>query len=708
MATTMNADDTGLRGSRWYMTATRWSQLTLVENDPASFDLDFWLGYFKKTQSNAACISAGGYICYYPTEVPLHWRSRWLGDGDPFGDLVAGCRKLDMHVMARVDPHAVHEDVKLAHPEWIACDANGAPRRHWSYPEVWVTCALGGYNHDFMPKVVREIAATYDIDAVFANRWAGHGICYCKHCKSTFKRESGFDLPVSEDPEHEGWIAYVAWRREVLTGVIRLWQKTIEEVRPHSRFIPNMGHNSIVDFDLNVVSEFAPILFVDHQARRGIQPHWAAGRNAKRMRGAMGDRPIGGLSSVGLEEAHRWKDSVQNPAEMELWVADGIAHGLRPWYTKFNAGIHDSRWLDPVAQMFATHRKLEPHLEGTVPSAEIALIDPLTTLANYERERRAAVEAGEFGFYHALVEAGIPFEMLSDYRLEPDWLDRYRVIVMANAAFLSDAQCAALRDYVERGGSIVASFETSRFDEKGRKRAELGLADVFGVALHGDSVGPLKNLYWEFDRKQPSSAFLLEGMEGSERIIAGTRWLKVAANEGVVVESPLKLIPPFPDLPMEEVYEREPAGEPAFFLRESGRGGRIVYTPWNIGEVFWDVLNRDHGRLIRQSILWALGCDPDVRLETSGISDLAVRMAEDRICIHLVNLSNPMMLKGPIRRHLPSPPQTLRVRLPATTKVLKVQLVLAGKTIEAQSDDDMLIIEVPPFEVSEVVRIDLD
>ncbi len=35
------ADETGLRGRRWYMTATRWAQRTLVENDPATFNLAF-------------------------------------------------------------------------------------------------------------------------------------------------------------------------------------------------------------------------------------------------------------------------------------------------------------------------------------------------------------------------------------------------------------------------------------------------------------------------------------------------------------------------------------------------------------------------------------------------------------------------------------------------------------------------------------------
>jgi len=33
----------------------------------------------------------------------LHHRIQWLGDSDPFGELVAGCRKLGMVVIARTD-----------------------------------------------------------------------------------------------------------------------------------------------------------------------------------------------------------------------------------------------------------------------------------------------------------------------------------------------------------------------------------------------------------------------------------------------------------------------------------------------------------------------------------------------------------------------------------------------------------------------------
>ena len=114
----------------------RWSQLTMVEDDPQTgkMDVPFWLDYFERTHSDAVCLSGGGCVAYYPTEIPLHHRSRWLGNRDLLGELVAGCRKLGMVVIVRTDPHATYDDVQAAHPDWIAVSAEGEQRRHWSSP----------------------------------------------------------------------------------------------------------------------------------------------------------------------------------------------------------------------------------------------------------------------------------------------------------------------------------------------------------------------------------------------------------------------------------------------------------------------------------------------------------------------------------------------------------------------------------------------
>ena len=104
--------------------------------------MSFWLDYFQRTHADAACLSAGGCVAYYPTEVPFHHRSAWLGERDVFGELVTGCRRLGMVVIARTDPHATYDDVQAAHPDWIAVartvgPAATGPRRRCGSPAAW-------------------------------------------------------------------------------------------------------------------------------------------------------------------------------------------------------------------------------------------------------------------------------------------------------------------------------------------------------------------------------------------------------------------------------------------------------------------------------------------------------------------------------------------------------------------------------------------
>ena len=110
--------------------AMRWAQLVFVENDPGHYDPDFWLDYFKRIHADGALLSAGGVVAFYPTNIPLHHRSTWLGDSDPLGYLVKGCRKMNMSIILRTDPHATRQDVYEAHPDWIAVSADGKQRRH--------------------------------------------------------------------------------------------------------------------------------------------------------------------------------------------------------------------------------------------------------------------------------------------------------------------------------------------------------------------------------------------------------------------------------------------------------------------------------------------------------------------------------------------------------------------------------------------------
>jgi hypothetical protein len=687
----------------WFDTPMRWVQLTLVENDPGRFDPQFWLDYFRRLHADAATLSAGGIVAYYPTEVPLHHRSAWLGATDPFGALVAGCRALKMHVVARTDPHAVRDEVKNAHPDWISVTATGEPRRHWANRDLWVTCALGPYNFEFMDRVHREIVSKYRVDGIFANRWAPQGgDCYCVHCERNFRAAAGRDLPRTTDRRDPGRRAFIEWRIARLTELWKAWDATVRAANPEARFIPNGPP------DMKTAGELASIQFADYQARRGLTPPWTNGHRAKEYRSVMGRRPIGGIFSVGLEEPYRWKDSVQSEAEIRLWVAEGTANGMRPWVTKFSGVLYDRRWLPIVERIYEWHFKHERYLRNELPLARVALLHSEQT-ETYHAGAVPGDRAGDhvLGMYHALVEARVPFELVHEAFLTPDRLDRFKLIILADAAALSDAQCAALRAYVGRGGSLLATFASSLYDEAGVRRDDFGLADLFGVSFAGKIDGPMQNAYLRLDadpvtgRRHP----ILAGLDDTPRIVNGVFRIDVKPRE--TFPSPVTLIPTYPDLPMEDVYPRVERTEiRELYLREIGRS-RVVYFPWDVDRTFWDVLCVDHLRLLRNAIEWATNESRPVDVDGPGIVDVTVWRQKNSMTVHLVNLTNPMMMKGPLREVLPVGPLRLRILVPEGATARKVQLLTAGTSVAARTINGALAVTVPSVDVHEVVAIDL-
>jgi hypothetical protein len=686
----------------WFDRPMRWVQLTLVENDPGRFDPRFWLDYFRRLHADAATLSAGGIVAYYPTKIPLHHRSDWLGSTDPFGTLVTGCRAMGMHVVARTDPHAVREEVRAAHPDWISVASNGEPRRHWANRDLWVTCALGPYNFDFMNDVHREIVAGYAVDAIFANRWAPQGgDCYCVHCRENFKSATGHELPATTDRTDPRRREFLEWRKTRLTELWKRWDATIRNVRAEACFIPNGPP------DMKTAGDLAPIQFADYQARRGVTPPWANGRRAKEFRAVMGRRPVGGIFSVGLEEPYRWKDSVQSEPEVRLWVAEGTANGMRPWVTKFSGVLYDRRWLPVVERIYDWHFKHERYLRNEAPLARVALLQSEQTEAYHPGVAPADRAADHvLGMYHALVESRIPFELVHEAFLTPERLDAFKLLILADAAALSGEQCRAIRDYVGRGGSLLATFASSLYDETGRRRADFGLADVFGVSFAGRIDGPMQNSYLSLDADPATGRrhAILDGLEDAPRIVNGV--FRIDVRPARAFPSPVTLIPSYPDLPMEDVYPRVARTETReLYLRDLGRS-RVVYFPWDIDRTFWDVMCVDHLRLLRNAVAWAANEPPPASVEGPGVVDVAAWRQRDSMTVHLVNLTNPMMMKGPLREAIPVGPLRVRIRLPDGAQARKVQLLTAGTTVRASAAGGVLEVVVPSVEVHEVVAVD--
>jgi hypothetical protein len=697
----------------WFDRPMRWAQINMTEDDPAKMDVPFWLDYFKRIHADAACLSAGGVVAFYPTDIQYHHRSQWLPGHESFlSDLIEGCRRQGMIVMARTDPHATYDDAKMAHPEWIAVDVNGAPRPHPDYPHMWLTCALGPYNFEFMTDVTREIVQRHNVGGVFSNRWTGNGICYCETCKKLFFDASHQQLPRTRDPKDQAWRDYMVWEQARLFELWSVWDQAIQEVRPGCRYVANSGGGATSGLDMKKVGELAPTLFADRQCRTGDMAPWANGKNGKEYRATLGMKAIGGIFNVGIVSPYRWLNSVKNPEETRLWVQDGMANGLRPWFNMVSGSVHDKRGFKVIEDLYVWHHQHERYFRNTAPIARVGLLYSQQTAQFHAGGANAKrlVEDPIDGMYQALIEARIPFEMVHEKMLDAANIDRFKTLLLPNIACLSDAQCQQLRDYVTRGGSIVASYETSLYDESGKQRTDFALGDLFGASFRGyvNANKPLQNTYLRVEGGSSGAMHspLLKGLEDAEFLMGGT-WQLSTSPRGSVTHPPLTRIPAVANLPMEKTFwTAEKTDEPEVYMRQVGKG-RIVYFPWDLDRLVWEIMSLDHMLLLQNAIAWATNEPAPLRSEGFGLFDMTAWMQKDSVTVHLVNMTNPMAMRPNVHQLIPSGPQVCELDLPAGRRASRCQMLMKGSVLPVQQTGNTVRFTVPSVLDYEVVAIDL-
>jgi len=169
------------------------------------------------------------------------------------------------------------------------------------------------------------------------------------------------------------------------------------------------------------------------------------------------------------------------------------------------------------------------------------------------------------------------------------------------------------------------------------------------------------------------------------------------------------LVPSYPDLPMERVFPesgQEATNIPAIFCREVGKG-RVVYFPSDLDRTFWEVLSEDHLVLLKNAVLWAMDEAQPMTVTGPGLIDMSYWRQKNSLAAHLVNMNNPMMMKGPYREMLPAGPYTVSLAIPAGANVARVKLLESGRVPKTRSAGGRLIVEVPRIRLHEVVAVDI-
>ena len=210
----------------------------------------------------------------------------------------------------------------------------------------------------------------------------------------------------------------------------------------------------------------------------------------------------------------------------------------------------------------------------------------------------------------------------------------------------------------------------------------------------------MKNNYVALDGTHPVNA----GYEGAARIMGGTRLMEVEPVERG--DEPFLFVPDFPDLPMEEVYPREDPKGAAVVARETAAGGRVVYIPWNIGEIFWEVMAVDHARLIRNAVLWALGKKPDVVARRAGRR----RRRRPRECRGRrrrdLQPHQPDDDEGPgAREHSARTGSACPSPCPLAKRGATARLLIADAEAAVRIEDGRAVLDIPGIDRIEVVHV---
>lgn len=673
-------------GKPWYATMRRAGQTNFNERDPIELNIDWWIKFWTSMKLDAVLINGGGIMAFYPTQIPYHHRSQFLGDHDLFGDFLKAAKAAGMRVVARMDCNYVYEEAFRAHPEWIQRNRAGNPVTHSESPWLYATCMYTTYFTEQMPAIYREMNSHYDVDGFFTNGWPSTGrptACYCDACKNA--------------PDPNSPAGYQRHLDRTL-AIWKMWDDTAKQKKPDSVYVGNLGGGIRTVIDLGKVAGIAGWFNADHQGRTGSTPIWDCAQQGRVAQSVMNGRTITNVTGSYANSSPLWRHTSKAPEEMTMWMAQTTASGMTPWFHWLGGAPEDTRWTETGRKFYQWIAVNEKHFINEKSVANLGVVFSEQTNAFYKAP--GGTDNTEFleGMYKALLDGRFLFDFVHEDNLNPAVLAKYSALIVPNAACLSDAQCAALRAYADGGGSLLATFETAMYDEHGQPRSEPGLANVFGFEKAGPRVPPNGNSsYAHIERDHP----ILEGFTGTKVLPLSEYYipLKPVANPVLTV------IPPYPAFPPEMVYPRTThTDQPAIVLSENGKSRR-AYIPGDMDRSYWRSQDGDLSRLLVNTIRWMLNGSSPVTVEGEGITELFAWKTEPGHALHILNYNNPNMLRGWMTQNYPIGSQKIRFTVPEGTHVSRVLLLRGARNAPFTRKGNVIEFSVPQVVDYEVAAI---
>ncbi len=494
----------------WYQKPLTIQQTVLREIDAPDYDAGVVVDYLKQNACNALVINVGGIVDFFQNPLPAANVNRFMGDRDILEEITTACHAEGIKVIGRVDFRGVEEHIFEQFPDWFSLDSNQQPvTLGYTRPDLYASCYTGYYRNEHAAEFIRHIMEEYRLDGIWHNSIGVGGICYCKQCRESFGEETGKEIPVQHEASESELDEYMAWKSRAADKNMTLMRETVKSfgddkvytAEVWGKFDVTGRINSGIDL-YNARDHFDFLVCVAFLVRNNIHAQFEDLHYAQAT--------IKFLKSLAPEKeavilfggnGTRHRMIMEPPVDTQIWLWQMLAAGGRFWncyFTDVPSVTHDRRNELVHAEAYQFAKKHADLLEQQVPIADVGLFYSRPTRRSYResREEGDSFESSIKGLETVLIENHVQYDYIpDDPQITTESLEKYRVILLSNIRCMSDEEIEAIRQYVHSGGHLVATYETSLYDEEGNKRDDFGLAELFGVNYTGEKENTNMDCY---------------------------------------------------------------------------------------------------------------------------------------------------------------------------------------------------------------------
>jgi len=611
-----------------------------------------------------------------------------------------------------MDSNRAQEEFYNAHPGWFAADVSGKP---YKAGDLYITCVNSPYYNEHIPAILKEIAELYHPEGFTDNSWSGLGresICYCEYCKKNFHDKTGNNLPQVKDWNNQVYRQWIRWNYDRRLEIWDLNNRTTKSIGGVSCIWSGMNSGSITGQgrsfrDFKEICKRADIIMLDDQARSDMGGFQHNGEIGKMIHGLLGwDKLV--PESMAMYQAGRptFRLASKPAPEARMWMLNGIAGGIQPWWHMVSAYHEDRRMYKTPGPVMKWHKDNEQFLINRKPIATIGVVWSQQNTDFYGRDNaEELVELPWRGITQALIRSRISYLPIHIDDIDSD-ASQFSLLILPNIAAMSESQVASIRRFVEHGGNLIATGETSLFNEWGDMNSDYALADFFGAHFKEKANSPLSKLagevYHTYLRLTPELRGQVDGPKNNNGPVVGGKRHELLNGfeetdilpfggllEQISVEPKsevlMTFIPQFPVYPPETAWMRIPKTDiPGLIVNTTAKGSRVLFLPADIDRQFARSNLSDHGNLLANIVRWAAKDNLPLSVEGAGLIDCHLYEQPNRMILHIVNLTSAATWRQPLDELIAIGPLQVKVRLSKNVRGNKLQLLVSNEKISCQ------------------------